>query len=299
MSAKATSNNKSRSRTRPSSGQTLSSSMKKMSMKRVPIRMNVSISSISEEEAVLSFDDSGLSSMSSLTHFTCSSSSLQSSSLLSFGPVTQGPSLFETTNVERKGASAPKMPRRANDSRRNVVATLERTNNDHHRHRHDNHEDVEDDECNDIADDLSNGSLTLDDILEESYHSSTSTTTTTATTARQWSETASPSSKHGVPMPTRGDSFHHNSAGTWAFDSSTSVNYSGDEEEDDEIDNDDDDSDSDSDDDNDDSDHDGDAYDDEDEDDEDTLSYVSASSLGSTAEDSFAELNISAARCAV
>ena len=71
---------------------------------------NSSMSSISEDE-ILSFHDSGNSSLSSLTQFTSSSSSLQGS--LS-GLVTQGPSHFENCESTTSG-DAPKMPcRQAN-----------------------------------------------------------------------------------------------------------------------------------------------------------------------------------------
>ena len=83
-----------------------------------------SISSISELEAVVMFDDPNTSSGSSFSQLTGSSGSLQFF-LPCSAPITQGPSKFETTCLEKCSTMAPKMPRRGNSIRH-----LECGNND-------------------------------------------------------------------------------------------------------------------------------------------------------------------------
>lgn len=157
------------------------------SLKGVSSWMDSSISSIQEGEPVLCFDESGLSSLSSLSQLTFSSSS--NSLQMTKRPTTQGPSLFESTNGELRCALAPRMPTRANEQ-----------------------QEVEHDH-----DDDSDRSLGLDDILEESNHSASSH----HTTGRQWSTTGG---EKAARMPTRllgpdsrVESFSHESSTTIYF----------------------------------------------------------------------------------
>lgn len=135
--------------------------------KRGPANFNASISSISELEPVISFNESESLNMSSLSYLAGSNDSSQ---LLLFAmpPLAQGPSSFETA-VHETARMAPKMPTRGlSESNLNC-------GND------------------------SNGSLLLDDIIEETTnHSCTASTcadtataiTTNTTTGRPWSEGA-------------------------------------------------------------------------------------------------------------
>ena len=133
-------------------------------------RRRSSISSISELEAVVIFNDSK-SSGSSFSQLTGSSGSFQYS-FSGASPVTQGPSKFETACLE-KHSLAPKMPKRGGSTRQ-----LESGN----------------DSCN---------SLNLVDIEEEDPTSPTCNTSTT--TGRPWSEGCLATSQ-GVSMPIREDS---------------------------------------------------------------------------------------------
>lgn len=249
----------------------LSSPFKRMSSKRAllpMIRMNASISSICEDEPVIAFDDSGLTDMSSLSCLTCSNSSL-------IGPVTQGPSLFDESSsgagrMDNRATDAPKMPRRGPDSRRNLMlsgSSLQLTN--------DNDNDVDDDDEDSIDDfdDASVGSLTLEDIVEESNHSS-STRSTVTTKSRQWNDSGP--KLRGMSIPTRVvDSLHHQNSGlSFGMDSSATIQFS-DVEDDVDDDNDDDD------------------------DDDSTVSFASGSTKSSFAEgDSFSQLKISSTKIA-
>uniref|UniRef100_A0A7S3LEX6 Uncharacterized protein n=1 Tax=Amphora coffeiformis TaxID=265554 RepID=A0A7S3LEX6_9STRA len=128
--------------------------------KKATVNLNTSISSISELEPVISFNDSGPLNMSSLSCLTGSTDSLQLS-FLGMPPLAQGPSLFEAAVHEKNAARmAPKMPTRGLSE-----AHLDCGHN-------------------------SNGSLSLDDIIEETTNHSCTTTTTATTTGRPPSEAA-------------------------------------------------------------------------------------------------------------
>ena len=143
---------------------------------------NNSMSSISELEPVLVFDQSQCSNMSSLSQLTISNGSLQ----LSFSNcVTQGPSLFDLDGQEKVHTAAPKLPLRR---RGTSLSELE------------------------FEGERSDSSLSLEDIIEETTNHSTSSNTTATTEAttvdtggRQWSE-PSTSDRKGVSMPIRSDS---------------------------------------------------------------------------------------------
>ena len=249
------------SRTRGRNNALLNSSYKRMSSKRLAMmRMNASISSITEDEPIVCFDGSGLTDMSSLSFLTCSSGSLQQ--LPNLGLFTQGPSLFDEG---RGSTAAPKMPKRANDSRQNLA--LSGTDLDLGDSQNEDENAIDCYYDNHQRDDDSAGSLSLEDILEESNHSSSTANT------RQWNES---SPKEGaatgaVKMPTRGESLYHISGLSFALDSSTSIAFEGDDDDDDDL---------------------------EEEEEEDT-SYASSATIGSFAGgDSFSRIKISS-RCAV
>mmetsp|Transcript_11367 Transcript_11367/g.21704 ORF Transcript_11367/g.21704 Transcript_11367/m.21704 type:complete len:297 (-) Transcript_11367:119-1009(-) len=145
-----------------------------------------SISSISELEAVVIFDDPNTSG-SSFSQLTGSSGSFQFS-LPGAAPITQGPSKFETTRLE-KGSTAPKMPKRGNSIR---------------------HLDCGNDSCD---------SLNLGDIVEEEPTSPTCNTS--HTTGRPWFEGCLASSQ-GVIMPIREDSVDNITNESSALESSLS-----------------------------------------------------------------------------
>ena len=95
----------------------IGSKKKKTKIKRpIPFSWNSSISSISELEPVC-FDDSGWSNMPSISQLTVSTDSLEMR-ISNF--ITQCPSMFEVADKEKKGAMAPQMPIRGNDSRKNL-----------------------------------------------------------------------------------------------------------------------------------------------------------------------------------
>ena len=161
---------------------------KKKKANRTMLNGNSSISSISELEPVVSFDDSGFSNISSITHLTGSNCSLQ----FSFSNwITQGPDVFGTEVLEKKDLCAPQLPKRIDS-----VANLEWGNE-------------------------SSSSLCLEDIKEESNHSSETATTTTG---RPWTEGVPAPKDKSVCMPRRADSITENEfERSWASASSTSL----------------------------------------------------------------------------
>jgi hypothetical protein len=151
---------------------------------------NSSMASISELQPVLEFDESQCSNISSLSQLTISNGSLQ----LSFSNcVTQGPSLFETDSQEKIHTSAPRLPKRRTTS----ISSI------------------------DFDGEGSDSSLSLEDIMEESCHSTSSHTTTAITEAptvtttsatgsvdHRWSEPTTPKGEEtGVQMPIRSESY--------------------------------------------------------------------------------------------
>ena len=164
--------------------------------KRNRFRMSSSFGSISELEPVEDFCDS----MSSLSQLTGSGDSLQLS-LSSFIAIAQGPSLFDSPQSEKNAVSAPKMPQRGYISDPG-----------------DDHDD----------DDDSEGSISLEDIIEEA---SGHTCDTTDMQGRTWSE-ATRTGALGVNMPIRADSISDNdsfaagSSGTISLSDSILLNDS-------------------------------------------------------------------------
>ena len=205
----------------------------KRSVKRISSWMNASISSISEDEPVLSFNDSGLSSMSSLSQLTGSSNEDSAAQLayLNLGPVTQGPSLFETPEIELRCSTAPMMPRRSGACQPKIICTASWRKNPFPENKGSstNHH------CVDINDDASTGSLTLEDILEESNHSCSShaATSSAATEPKQWSQSQLANCEQTVRMtPLLGSARHRdesessNHNDSWGGESSTTICYS-------------------------------------------------------------------------
>lgn len=121
--------------------------------RRSSIGNNSSISSISELEAVITFNDDG-SAASSISQLTGSFNSIHSAFVNSC--VTQGPSVFETKAVEKRSCTAPRMPSRAISKRQ-----------------------LDCDESNDE----SNSSLSLEDIKEDV---TTTTGTMSPEATREW-----------------------------------------------------------------------------------------------------------------
>ena len=161
--------------------------------------MNTSMSSISELEAVITFnDEASFSNMSNLSYMTGSYDSLQLS-FLGTPTLAQGPSLFVTEKTASR--MAPKMPRRDTSEARL--------------------------ECGNDSD----GSLSLDEMMDEiimeeaSSHSCASPTsppTIARPCSRPWSEGAN---CKAVNMPMRSNSLHSDASESSASlsDSSTSA----------------------------------------------------------------------------
>ena len=155
-----------------SSKPSFSTPMKRVKKIRQSFRAvsNSSLSSISQDDVFAFHNNSGSSSLSSLTNATGSSGSLHASltGLMTSGFVTQGPSKFETIEGHTNSCHAPRMPKRR--SNKNLM-----------------------EECNG-----SNDSLSLEDIVEESSHHNI---------GREWAEKSPPGSNHGVAMPVRHNSY--------------------------------------------------------------------------------------------
>eukprot|EP00977_Amphora_coffeiformis_P008456 scaffold1915_cov144-Amphora_coffeaeformis.AAC.9 len=155
---------------------------------------NISFSSISELDAVISFNDSGSMNMSSISHMSGSYGSLQGSFQGSFSggvPIIPGTSRFESSGPEQTAAvtAAPKMPQRGGSA-----GDLQ--------YGHD-----------------SNASLSLDDIIEEtSNHSACASNET----GRHWNEGTAVSS-NGVHMPVRAESFSNNNESDSSFASESTA----------------------------------------------------------------------------
>lgn len=154
---------------------------------------NFSIGSISELDAIVTFNDSGHMNMSSISHMSGSSYDSLQKSFSGGVPIIQGASRFESTGSEQRASvtDAPKMPRRGSSDRDLPFW-------------HD-----------------SNTSLSLDDIIEEdSSHSGHATDEP----GRCWKEGTTVGS-HGVKMPIRAESFANRdeSESSFASDSASSV----------------------------------------------------------------------------